>query len=134
MLLCASKEPRTVSIGCLCPWKSCPDLQRGAEQSKALGALPIQMFDSHCRDVIARLQVPFLSWQNSLQVLLQWIQVPQPLQSPALCGLCEGFQAGGGGCGGLAGSSCSDPRCAGSGSSFCPSRQGCGCCSKHLLW
>lgn len=69
MLLCASKEARNClhwvsSLGN--PDQTCR--QGGLEQSKALGAVPIQVFHLNCRDVVAPLlQVPFLSWQSLLK-------------------------------------------------------------------
>lgn len=41
--------------------------QEGLEQSRAAGALPSKTCDSNCRDIVAQLQVPFLSWQSLLK-------------------------------------------------------------------
>lgn len=87
-----------------------------------MGALPIQKFDSNCRDVAAWLQVPFLSWQSLLKTASKCffngskcLSFSRALTS-ALCGFVRGAPG----------------RRRGMGGSGWPLLPGCGCQSKLL--
>lgn len=103
---CASKEARNCLHGLCLPLDSltCPADREGS------GGIAHPDLSLRLQGWCCTAPGPFPELaeppQNSLKALLQQMQVPQRLQPPALGGLCEELQAGGGSGAALAGSSC----------------------------